>query len=224
MADRLLYRGEQVLDAVNMNRALGLVGQTLPHFFAPESPFICANGALNYVGALLMARNMPYYEQQIGTYKHEPELHVRIPARLISAEIVHQGVLIPSATILHKRSHGIGDKEYGLVLEGELAGTFVWFNGEKAYPERIFNDERIPPDQKKYRPYTPIFVEDEDDGVLELTQRLEQTYKEQYYALVDEVRNALGKPKLWTTDLLFHLCGQLRIPIDRSHFHSTRTG
>jgi len=89
-------------------------------------------------------------------------------------------------------------------------------------PERFFNDEPIPADQKKFRPYTPIFLEDEPGEMIPVMQRLEEIFKKHYYDLVDTVRNVTGKKNIHSSDLLFYLCSRLGIPVDRQGFCMTR--
>ncbi|MFA5135856.1 MAG: hypothetical protein WC489_00505 [Patescibacteria group bacterium] len=220
MKERLLYRGvlPELLDC--QQHSLGLFGQVLRYFYLKESPFLCANGGLNFVGALMVERDRSIYQkltQESGLKLSEIRNFITIDT--IPIKIGEQQI---PASILHNIAHAVGDKESGIVLTGDCAGTVVSFCDGIALPDRIFNDEPIPEDQTKYRPYTPIFILRDDPDELDVEKQMEKIYKSQYYALVEEVRRSVGRDNIWTTDMLFYLCDQMGVVVDIDRFTYTR--
>lgn len=220
MKDRLLFRGDcsETLDI--QRHSLGLFGQVLPYFYQKESSFLCQGGALNFVGALLAHQNQSAYEDILHKGGSE-QTTVRNFYTIDTIPMVCNGNSVP-VTVLHTLAHAIGDKEPGVIISGDYAGTIVSFYEGTAIAERMFNDEAIPQDQTKYRPYTPIFIMNEDGEESPEEKQMEVLYKAQYYALVDTVRKSIGRNDIWTTDLLFYLCRQIGIPIEVEKFTYTR--
>ena len=221
MADRLVYKGEVLQTQDTSIRVMGLTGLGLASLYSRESPVLCANGSLNFVGSLLAGLHTDEYREVLnseglsGFEFRDPYIVEKIP-------LVALDKTVSAPHVLHSRAHKIGPEETRLVLTGEYAGMIFFKDCGFVSPERFFNDEPIPADQKKYRPYTPIFLEDEPGEMIPVMQRLEEIFKKHYYDLVDTVRSVTGKKNIHSSDLLFYLCSRLGIPVDRQGFCMTR--
>lgn len=220
-----------------LNWELGLLAQGTKGLLLKDNMALCYSAPLNFAGSLLLAQQKDVFINAITTAGYRPSEELLNPIDHMK-NVQVSGTACVTGEMVIKKVCGV--MNVGLVTTGPLSGLLVtdgsgWDRpiDRLAYPVRIFNDEPLPSDPMRYHPYPPRFLEINGVTVNEpikgtpvesFHNELYERFKVLYADYANNLKIKLGYPeRLFVSDMLFDLCEQMGIPVDRQNFHYTRT-
>ncbi len=216
--ERRLYPGN-ITHAHSKN--ISNLVQSIPELLDERGRGICEHGPINYVGSLLVLLNNKKYTDLIkeGGYT---------PANEITTPITYETVVLQSSNdgqIPIITNQACGPHPVGLAIAGPYAGLMI--SGGRN-PMRLFNDTQIS-DANIQKPYTPLFTSEQGimkfplpPELLNFINIMTKIFNMDYTFIVEKSKSK-HKGEVYTSDLLFDLCDELQIPIDKLRFQFTRS-
>lgn len=213
---------------IEPSKSLGILAQSRTDLFSEQGGGFCYEAGINIVGALLLYKNLQQFKRVIQQtcYTINPEIEQAI---YFLDNVALENTDLIAKRVLLKITPGFAN--VGLVLEGDFAGLLLYPVRKKgrsfsARVGRIFNDEPITENPGDYHPYSPLMVVNTgfNPYETEVENELDRQFRKMYIEYATKIKKKIKDPRqLYVSDILFALCDELNIHIDKSKFLYARS-